>query len=377
MASSLVSFIWPSHYGGCNVSLSGTFTNWTPRTMVYVPKADLFHLDLELRPGIYQYKFMVQDNPMVDKHRWCFDLLRPIARDCCGNVNNVIRIDGALESESGQLKLGNGSQGEKIGYSKVMLGASNDKSRSASQESQFEYWNDTYKFETNAKVIRVDDAPQNTKSVVLTNTIFYPQGGGQPSDTGIIKGTNGGVLNVTTIRSEQGVVLHIGSFEDEGVQFEAGEEVTLLVDQKTRVLHARLHSAGHLLDVAVHNLGLNWVPAKGYHFPSGPYVEYQGDAPAEKRPEILKQLQDQMTMLVSGGGPVEVEIVKEEDLQAKCKTLTDYPKDQPFVRVVTVGGLGCPCGGTHVKEVKEINEVKVTKISSRKGTVRVSYKLTE
>lgn len=40
--------------------------------------------------------------------------------------------------------------------------------------------------------------------------------------------------------------------------------------------HAKLHSAGHLLDLAVQNLGFGWETAKGYHFEDGPYVEYKG-----------------------------------------------------------------------------------------------------
>lgn len=48
------------------------------------------------------------------------------------------------------------------------------------------------------------------------------------------------------------------------------------VDEEKRRLYARVHSAGHLLDIAVNQLGYQWVPGKGYHFPTGAYVEYQG-----------------------------------------------------------------------------------------------------
>ena len=50
----------------------------------------------------------------------------------------------------------------------------------------------------------------------------------------------------------------------------------MIIDENKRRLYARLHSAGHLLDVAVSNIGLSWQPGKGYHFPDSPYVEYIG-----------------------------------------------------------------------------------------------------
>ena len=48
------------------------------------------------------------------------------------------------------------------------------------------------------------------------------------------------------------------------------------MNEEKRRLYARLHSAGHMLDIVVKNLKLGWIPGKGYHFPDGPYVEYNG-----------------------------------------------------------------------------------------------------
>jgi len=255
-----------------------------------------FHLSLALEPGTYQYKFAVHDSPSQHKHRWCFDLAMPTTKDEAGNVNNWIRVDGLVELDFGI----NRQEKEQIPTSAGQPTASHPVTSPghpapSQQATQLDYWEDTYKFEAKAKVISVTD---DKKGVILTSTIFYPQGGGQPSDVGVIKGSAGGVFNVTSLKAEKGVVSHLGNFQNENV-FAPGEEVTLQIDESTRVLHARLHSAGHLLDVAVQNLGLTWIPAKGYHFPAGPYVEYQGDVQAEKRAEIVKQVQQQMNQLTS------------------------------------------------------------------------------
>lgn len=50
------------------------------------------------------------------------------------------------------------------------------------------------------------------------------------------------------------------------------------MNETNRRFYARLHSAGHLLDIAVKKLGIAWKPGKGYHFSDGPYVEYSGSS---------------------------------------------------------------------------------------------------
>ena len=61
-------------------------------------------------------------------------------------------------------------------------------------------------------------------------------------------------------------------------KFLPGEEVTLSINEASRRLHARIHSAGHLLDIAMTKLGQTHLkPGKGYHFPKGAYVEYIGN----------------------------------------------------------------------------------------------------
>jgi len=53
-----------------------------------------------------------------------------------------------------------------------------------------------------------------------------------------------------------------------------GAEVTLQINEDLRRLSARLHSAGHLIDMGVNKYGCDWEAGKGYHFSDGPYVEY-------------------------------------------------------------------------------------------------------
>ena len=92
--------------------------------------------------------------------------------------------------------------------------------------------------------------------------MFYPQGGGQPYDTGTI--SSGDIkFVVEEVRYAEGEVLHIGRFEH--VRFMEGEQVRCTVDAERRLLNTRLHSAGHVLDMAVNELGYDWKP-KGLSF---------------------------------------------------------------------------------------------------------------
>jgi Ser-tRNA(Ala) deacylase AlaX len=58
----------------------------------------------------------------------------------------------------------------------------------------------------------------------------------------------------------------------------------MFVDESYRRLSARIHSAGHLLDMAVRRAGrTDLKPGKGYHFPTSPYVEYIGAVDAKEK----------------------------------------------------------------------------------------------
>ena len=124
------------------------------------------------------------------------------------------------------------------------------------------YFDDTFRFECAAAVRSVEphgdpvDGAPRRYAVVLDRTVAYPAGGGQPSDTGRL--VNGDVvfsIDSVVAGKEDGVVRHVGAFEEGAAPFAVGDEVTVKVDQDARVLHARVHSAGHLLDVAMANVG--------------------------------------------------------------------------------------------------------------------------
>merc|ERR1711997_451726 len=121
-----------------------------------------------------------------------------------------------------------------------------------------DWMNDTYQFSSKSKIQEINSDAEKPY-VILEATIFHPQGGGQPSDIGKITAKNLPDLNVTFVKLDKAtnLVFHEINNSDEDIQkWKSCEnkEVDLLVDEKTRRLHAKLHSGGHLLDNAVAGL---------------------------------------------------------------------------------------------------------------------------
>jgi len=171
-----------------------------------------------------------------------------------------------------------------------------------------------------------------------------------------------------------GIVWHEGASEP---PFGKGATVRCDVDEPFRRKNARVHSAGHLIDVAMARSGCTLKPTKGYHFTPGAYVEYEGKLDAAERDALVPKVQAAMDELISAGVPTLVKTVEGPTLGQHCPA-GSIPEDPTlwgvgWVRVVSVGGQGCPCGGTHVNDTKELGGVKVEAIKGKGKVTRVSY----
>ena len=205
-------------------------------------------------------------------------------------------------------------------------------------------------------------------AVILDQTIFYPQGGGQPCDIGTIS-TNQARYRVTDVRLDAyGDVHHIGTFET--AQFLPSDQVDLEIDQDRRIRNAKLHSAGHLLDCAVAQLGLQVNPSKGYHFSDSPYVEYEGVI--ENTPEMIQAIQKKIDALIAANIPV---IIKELSHEQAQQQNIKAPEGKSARIVGFQGFEPCGCGGTHVSSAGQIGRIVIRKIKSKGGFARISYEL--
>ena len=226
------------------------------------------------------------------------------------------------------------------------------------------YLGDTSLLETTATVLGVEEGEKGW-TAVLDATVFHPQGGGQPSDVGTL-----GDANVVSVFADGragsgGVVYHALEAEP---TFAVGDAVACRVDAEHRLRSARTHSAGHLIDVAMQRCGVGLEPTKGYHWATGCYVEYDDANPetrmtADERAALKPKLQAALDELLAEDAP------------------TDVSTDAEGTRIVTVGGLPCPCGGTHVASSGAIGAVTIEALkkkgSGKSTALRVSYSMSD
>ena len=205
--------------------------------------------------------------------------------------------------------------------------------------------------------------------VVLDQTAFYAEGGGQPWDTGVLRWA-GGEAKVRKVTKEKGVIRH---FLD---RMPDADEVHGVVDWDRRYAHMRYHTSQHLLSGIVwSNYGARTVGNQLYA--DRARVDFQ---PVSFTPEDLQRIEDECNRAVAGALPVRIteeDRVKIEN-EIGDRSLVDLiPKHITRLRVVRVGDRDyCPCGGTHLKNTSEIGRVHITERRSKgKETDRIAYEL--
>lgn len=225
------------------------------------------------------------------------------------------------------------------------------------------YLENMYLTSSQAKVLDIQPWENSKTVIILDATIFYPQGGGQPYDKGQIVFPDGAVFDVSEVWKKDGIVYHVGEFKNGAGLRDAQKDfqVELYIDQDLRNLHNRLHTAGHLIDYALANLGLNLEPTKGYHFPHGAYVEYKGILDDVTKEKLNQELEVAVNEIVKANLAVNIscEYSDTQVVPMRYMRLEGYP--------------AIPCGGTHVARTGEVEHVTIRKIKNEKGNTRISY----
>lgn len=223
--------------------------------------------------------------------------------------------------------------------------------------------------ECEAAILKIEEH-EGSKIIVLDQTCFYPKGGGQDFDLGMIK-SGGSEFKVTGAFHVDKEVKHFGEFASN--EFNIGDTVQCSVDTERRLLNTRLHSAGHTIDMAIRQLSYDWAPGKGAHYPHMSFVDYSGTFDPENKEQYVTDIQDKVNALLEQGTNNTIAFLTPAEMESKGAIVPEnLPKDKPS-RAMMYDDFAVPCGGTHVQDIKDIGEITVTKIRNKKGVIHLSY----
>ncbi len=237
------------------------------------------------------------------------------------------------------------------------------------------YLDDYSLLECDSVVVSTEDLGEGSLRLILDQTCFYPGGGGQNHDLGVISWDDGSLQIESITKDKEGVVYHDGILE--GVICADGSSVRSFVDSDRRLLNSRLHSAGHLIDYAVLKAGKSWKSGKGAHYPDMSFVEYSGDFSDQDPVDLPPKIESILHDYINNGGGVSVARVPSEKASEFSEYIPEYViKSYQNVHIASYpDNFNICCGGTHVSDVSQIGKVVITKIKKKDGQIRVSYEL--
>jgi len=239
---------------------------------------------------------------------------------------------------------------------------------------------DAYLLETTATVTAI--TPQG---IVLDRTVFYPLGGGQAGDTGVLVLANGseiGIVDTRKGKAEDGSFTHeichqplpalleqlLNQDPSAELKLAVGDAITARIDWARRLRMMRFHTASHLLCHIVPKLvnGCSITPD---------YARIDFNMTEALDKEILSAA---IAELVAAAHPVTVSAITDAELDANPALVKSMsvqpPRGSGQIRTIQIGSESLidlqPCGGTHVANTSEIGEVIVTKIEKKSAMTR-------
>ncbi len=214
---------------------------------------------------------------------------------------------------------------------------------------------DAYLTRCEARVLSVSD-----RGIELDQTVFYPAGGGQPGDSGLLQAASGASLRIVDTRKGDSpeTIVHV---PEPGQALPApGDRVTVALDWDRRYAHMRIHTCLHVLScvVVAPVTGGNIAADKGR-------LDFDIDMSLLDAGRIEQGVND----LIARAVETETVWITDAELDAHpelVKTMSVAPpRGQGRVRLLRIRDIDLqPCGGTHVRNIGEIGPIKVLRIRS-------------
>ncbi len=227
------------------------------------------------------------------------------------------------------------------------------------------YMEDSYLKKWDASVVGVKEG----KYIVLDKTAFYPKGGGQPWDEGYIV-KNGNKFKVVYVGKFSGQISH----EVDKPGLKEGDRVSCEIDWDRRYTYMRYHTASHLIS----NILFRKANAKI----TGNQIELDKTrmdfSMKDYSPEKLREFIKEANKIIQQNLPITIDYMSREEVVGKpelARLAMGLPEKIKEYRIVRIGDIDEQVdGGTHIKNLKEIGEIEVTKtVNKGKDNRRIYF----
>ena len=213
---------------------------------------------------------------------------------------------------------------------------------------------DAYLKQADATVTALEE-----RGLRLDRSIFYPTGGGQPGDTGILRWDGGEARVVDAVKADGGDVLHV--LAPDSVRPQVGTKIQASLDWDRRLLHMRMHTALHVMSAVIKgDVTGGQVGADKSRLD----FNLLGDVP------VKEWVTEEINKLIALDRPVTPQWITDEELAARPELVKTMSVRPPMgagrVRLLAIEGIDLQaCGGTHVVRTGEIGRVECIKIENK------------
>jgi alanyl-tRNA synthetase len=222
------------------------------------------------------------------------------------------------------------------------------------------YYRDSHLLEFDARVVDVSERDDGAIAVMLDRTAFYPTGGGQPNDTGVL----GQARVVDCIDLEAEGVLHVL----QGAVPQVGDTVHGRIDSVRRLDHMQQHTGQHILSAAF--VKLFDAPTRSFRVLAHECeIDVELNDPSDEK---IEQAVDLANQTIWRNLPIAIREVTAEE--AGALPLRKEPAREGELRIIEISEFDLtPCGGTHANATGEVGMIAVRGWERAKGLTRIQF----
>src|SRR5215469_356288 len=228
-----------------------------------------------------------------------------------------------------------------------------------------------HRYDGESEILAVGTQDGGSVGIIVAETPFYPEGGGQVGDRGVIETESGALAEISETRKADGSIVHIGRIlQGDAADFRRGAHVKLRVDRIRRDAAMLNHSATHILHYALRDILSTQVHQAGSLVtPERLRFDFSHQGPVDA--DALSSIEEEINARIRENAEVAVEEMS-YDAALKAGALAFFgDKYGDIVRVVRMGDFSVElCGGTHVNRTGDVGFFKLESESGVAAGVR-------